>query len=820
MATSGSKSINVTDHDTLKFSWSISSQSVANNTSSVSWKMQLISDANGRISSTASKDWSVTVNGTKYSGTNTVGIAASTTKTLASGTTTITHSADGTKTFSYSFSQEFAITFSGSSIGTKSSSGTGTLDTIPRKSTLSVKDGTLGSSQTLTVTRNSSSFTHTITATCGSASSTVCTKSSSTSISFTPPLIWASQNTTGTSVSVKYTITTYNGSTSIGSNSYTKSCSIPSSIKPSVSLTVSDANGYYSTYGGYVQNKSKFNVKLTASGSYGSSISSYKTTANGGTYTASSFTTGVITNSGTLTISSTVTDSRGRVSNTASKTDLKVLPYSAPKISNFTVTRYKKDDKDYAKISFNSSVTDLSKKNTATYTIKYKKTTDKSYSAEMPIELQDYKNVYVVSGGTYDFEVESTSSYNISLEVSDNFTGSSPIKSDITLSTESKLISFYKEGKGLALGKVAEYSDTFECAFKTTIKKQLNVESTLNGFTGGKIGSQTLTNEGYIAFYDDYNSTTRKGFIGPVKREHFDIYNDSTGYIRLRTKAQFNNIAYFGNGTTYSVDVSGHANFNNITAGGTLTTTGATTLKSTLAVTGNTTVGGTLTTTGATTLKSTLAVTSTATFNNDATFKTESYFQKSSYLSNACYVRGYTSKNAESVLIGMGSGDWIAVGQADYILGLRGSSVRLGSSSGTVVTSDRNLKKDIEDIDDRYIEFFKKLRPVTYKYEIGRTGRPHIGFIAQEVEEALKDSELTTADFAGICVDDVVYTEENKDDEYDDMNYAYNKGLKQVYSLRYEEFISLNSKMIQELIKENTILKNEIQQIKELLKER
>ena len=136
MATSGSKSIAVTSWDTLRFSWSETSQSTANNTTTISWKMELIAGSSGRISSTASKSWSVTVNGTKYSGTNTIGISNNATKTLASGSTTIAHNSDGTKTFSYSFSQEIAITFSGSWIGTKSDSGSGTLDKILRFATI------------------------------------------------------------------------------------------------------------------------------------------------------------------------------------------------------------------------------------------------------------------------------------------------------------------------------------------------------------------------------------------------------------------------------------------------------------------------------------------------------------------------------------------------------------------------------------------------------------------------------------------------------------------------------------------------------------
>ena len=136
MAKSGSKTITVTSYDKLKFSWSEKSQSVANNKTTIDWKMELISDANGRISSTASKKWEVTVNGTNYSGTNTVGIAANTTISLASGSTTIKHNADGSKTFSYEFSQEFNITFSGNKIGTKTGSGKGTLNTIARKATI------------------------------------------------------------------------------------------------------------------------------------------------------------------------------------------------------------------------------------------------------------------------------------------------------------------------------------------------------------------------------------------------------------------------------------------------------------------------------------------------------------------------------------------------------------------------------------------------------------------------------------------------------------------------------------------------------------
>ena len=474
MATSGSKSVAVTSWDTLKFSWEITNQSIVNNTSTISWKLQLISESNGRIDSSTSKKWSVTVNGTTYSGTNSVGIANNTTKTLASGTTTITHNANGTKTFSYSFSQQFSITFSGTEIGTKSGSGSGTLDTIARKSTISASNGTLGTAQTLTVTRYDSSFTHTITYKCGSATGTVATKSSSTSISFTPPLTLANQNTTGDSVSIVFTITTYTGSTSIGTNTKTITCSIPSSVKPTVSLSVSDSAGYASKYGAYVQGMSKFKVAITASGSYGSTIKTYKTTADGKTYTTASFTTNAILGTGTLTINVTVTDSRGRTA-TASTT-ASVLAYTAPKITAFTVYRCDADGNGnssgaYLAVRFSSSITALNNKNTAAYTLQYKKSSASSYTT---VTLSSYAGQFSVSNGEYIFAAETGSSYNIIFTAADAF---QRISKTATGSSIKKLWSALKSGLGFAFGKVAESADLLDVDFHIRARKGITVDS-------------------------------------------------------------------------------------------------------------------------------------------------------------------------------------------------------------------------------------------------------------------------------------------------------------------------------------------------------
>ena len=101
----------VSNQITLRFGWWQDSQSVANNSSVVGWHLQVIASG-GNISSSASKSWNVTVNGSNYSGTTTIGVSNGQTKTLASGSTTIAHNADGTKSFSFSFSQQFDINYS------------------------------------------------------------------------------------------------------------------------------------------------------------------------------------------------------------------------------------------------------------------------------------------------------------------------------------------------------------------------------------------------------------------------------------------------------------------------------------------------------------------------------------------------------------------------------------------------------------------------------------------------------------------------------------------------------------------------------------
>lgn len=93
---------------------------------------------------------------------------------------------------------------------------------------------TMGSAGTITISRASSSFTHTLTYSFGNTSGTIITKTTATSVKWTPPLSLASQIPNATSGTCTITCTTYNGNTNIGSKTCTLTVSVPASVKPTI----------------------------------------------------------------------------------------------------------------------------------------------------------------------------------------------------------------------------------------------------------------------------------------------------------------------------------------------------------------------------------------------------------------------------------------------------------------------------------------------------------------------------------------------------------------------------------------------------------
>ena len=458
MATGGQIRTN-TAFGYVQLAWTLQSQDVANNKSTIAYTLSINRTSN--ISSSAAKNYSITINGTKVAS-GTVSIGGSGTTTLKAGTTTIAHNSDGSKVFSYSFSQQIDITWSGSWIGTVTGSGSGTLPTIPRATTptLSAASTEMGSVVTITMNRASSSFTHTLKYTFGSASGTIGT-GLGTSQSWTIPLALASQIPNATSGTGTITCETYNGSTLVGTKSVAFTATVPASVVPVINtVTITEATeGLAAKFGAFVQSKSTLNIAITATGAYSSTIKTYKTTVDGVSYTTNPAVSARILNSGQISVSVAVTDSRGRGASVVKTID--VIAYEQPKIIGFTAYRADSTgaadyEGQYLQMAVNFSISPVNNLNDKYYEIVYReKGTTQWSNIASSTSLYTLNNT-VLSGAVFNAD----KSYDVALNVYDYF-GSASVQLDVP--TAFTLIDFRSTGKGIAFGKVSQ-ADRMEIA--------------------------------------------------------------------------------------------------------------------------------------------------------------------------------------------------------------------------------------------------------------------------------------------------------------------------------------------------------------------
>lgn len=455
MATTGTINNTFRTGYAIRIVWTVDSQSVANNTSTVTAKVQLVSlGASYTINSSASKTGTLTINGTAYSFTFTAALTGSQTKTIFTKTVTVAHGADGSKSCAFSCTAGINVTLSGTYYGTVSASGKGTFNTIARATTptVSASSVNMGASITINMPRAASTFVHTLTYKFGSATGTI-GSSLGTSQAWTVPLSLASQIPNGTSGTCTITCQTYSGSTLVGTKTVTFTAVVPSSVVPTISsVVVADTNTTYATkFANPVQNKSKVKVTITAAGAYSSTIKAYKTEIEGKAYTGATPTTATLTTSGSVIAKVTVTDSRGRIA-TTNKT-ITVIPYTAPQITVFNCFRSNASGvADYegsnVKIALSYSVATANNKNTASYKLEMLKNGGTAWSSIKS------GNTFTLTENTVTGAIFSPdSAYEIRVSVTDYFT---TVTRTLEIPTAFTLIDFNASGRGIAFGKVSE----------------------------------------------------------------------------------------------------------------------------------------------------------------------------------------------------------------------------------------------------------------------------------------------------------------------------------------------------------------------------
>lgn len=261
---------------------------------------------------------------------------------LIDRTVTIRHENDGKKSFSLSAT---FIGGGGWSPGTLTiSSNSFTLSTIPRSSSVSVGAGTIGSAITININRQNTSFKHTVRYKWAGKSGTIASNVD-TSTSWTIPLDFANDIPNSASGTGTVYVDTYSGSTKTGTQSTTFTASVPANVKPTFTgVSLSDLNGAAQNLipsgNTFIQVISNIKVSFNgAKGVYGSSITGYyaeivgknqSTSSNGGSL-------GIMNYHGTIKIRASVSDSRGRWSDTR-EVSVTVLEYFAPALS-FSIAR-------------------------------------------------------------------------------------------------------------------------------------------------------------------------------------------------------------------------------------------------------------------------------------------------------------------------------------------------------------------------------------------------------------------------------------------------------------------------------------------------
>ena len=118
-------------------------------------------------------------------------------------------------------------------------------------------------------------------------------------------------------------------------------------------------------------------------------------------------------------------------------------------------------------------------------------------------------------------------------------------------------------------------------------------------------------------------------------------------------------------------------------------------------------------------------------------------------------------------------GDVIPNSDALYNLGSRNFVWdAIYCSTNELNGSDRNIKNSIEELPEKYVRMFDLVEPRRYKLNSGTSGRFHTGFIAQEVEDAMRACGISSQEFAG-------WARAKREDG------------SETYFLRYSEFIPI-----------------------------
>ena len=521
----------------LDLTVSVVRQEVANNRSLVRLELALVHDGTG-VWFSASKNGVLHGTGFTYTG----GFSGSGRRVLQTRELWVDHTSSGAKSQTFNATFDINITYSGSYRGRMSVSGTYTLPTIPRASTLTsfsigshLSPGT-ANTVNLSISRATTSFTHDIELREGS---TVIASWNGQGIPTSLPITATQVNTLLSRMSSTATATltlriqTKSGSSNIGgAMTRNATATVNANVIPSISSTSASilGSGRDSQLGQYIQGVSGVRAEFTSSATGGAGIRSRSITLDGvtgGSVVGSVFRRDYTTlnNSGTRTITYSVTDTRGRTT-TATRT-ISVTAYSTPVISTFSATR-DATTPTTVNIVRNGSHTDLGGNNTLTISVQRRQGTGAwtNVVADVTSTVATFGSTVISTGNdvvqSYEFRVVLTDQFNRTATAS------------ATVTTQRVVLDVHKN-EGIGVGKlheqgVADFDGDIYANGRLLIVPDVAGSSKSDPIV---IRSKDNNGHGYIEFWGA--DGVRKGIVGiPTNAtEDFEFRNEIGGNTRV-----------------------------------------------------------------------------------------------------------------------------------------------------------------------------------------------------------------------------------------------------------------------------------------------
>ena len=350
--------------------------------------------------------------------------------------------------------------------------------------TLSSDTAEMDTNVTIYTNRQSTGTTHTINYVFGNASGTIATNVGD-SVTWKAPMSLAYEIPNATSGICTITCNSFYGGVLTGSRTCSLTVTLPDWVTPFISdITVTDSETTVAQkIGNYVRSLSKPSVEITATGRYMSTITSYRATLDGVTYNTASFTASkYLSMFGVMTLTVTVTDSRGRTfTDTRS---LSVLDYSYPSIRLFAADRCNaegteaKRDSVNVRYQFVGSISSLDNANETEYYIYYKLATASTWTLAESSTTAGQYNISVLNH-VLSQTFSTLYSYDIKVRLKDSF---SYVEQSVSIGTKQVIMDILADGQGIAFGKIAENSGYVDFGWPLKLSSPLSIES---GGTGG-----------------------------------------------------------------------------------------------------------------------------------------------------------------------------------------------------------------------------------------------------------------------------------------------------------------------------------------------